>query len=103
MRTSTMEAPKPTRDARDLRRKTLDDLAAAAAGTLVYTDTPGGAKLRAELEQRLRARGLALRDVGAYHVEIVAPQTLAAPKTAACRFCNGAVWCGKCRRCGTAV
>lgn len=87
----------------DLRRKTLAYLADAPIGTLVYVDTPNAANLRAELERRLAARGLALRDRGAFHLEIVATRSVAPPQEHACGFCGGAVWCGRCRRCGTAV
>lgn len=103
MRTPTTEAPNHARGAIDLRRRTLADLAVAPIGTLVYVDVPGAAKLRPELEQLLRERGRALRDIGSYHLEIVVRPTLTAPPAATCRFCGGSLWCGRCRRCGTAA
>lgn len=90
----------------DLRRGTLPHLAAAPVGTLVYAGAivgPSAASLRGELEQHLQARQLVLRDIGAYHFEIAAAPKLGALVARGCRFCSGDVWCGRCRRCGTAA
>lgn len=92
----------------DLKRNTLADLAAAPAGTLVYTGVAAllakpdlTLALRLELDKRLRDRGHHIRDLGGYYLEIeVLQSAIPPPLEGACVFCLGNVWCGRCRRCG---